>query len=213
LLIAKNIPAFDYAKEFFKSRNVAKEYLTLVNGKIAERHGLIEKALLLDPARKRVVVSQEGKPAKTEYTIDAYYEDQRFFIEDKSQLSGNSKERGIENPANLENFPTNVHDPLLSRDIEQDLEVTIDLYTLVRVILHTGRTHQIRVHFASIGHPVAGDATYGKGQPVPKGLSRQFLHAARLMFRLPNGTALDLESELPPDLHDTLTNLQRIEIK
>ncbi len=71
--------------------------------------------------------------------------------------------------------------------------------TFVRVRLETGRTHQIRVHFAAIGHPVAGDAEYG-GR-ARHGLERQFLHAAQLGFAHPaTGERLAFESELPPDL-------------
>jgi 23S rRNA pseudouridine1911/1915/1917 synthase len=71
--------------------------------------------------------------------------------------------------------------------------------TLVRAILETGRTHQIRVHFAAIGHPVAGDREYGSGGR--HGLGRQFLHAARLGFEHPGtGEEMRFESELPPDL-------------
>jgi 23S rRNA pseudouridine1911/1915/1917 synthase len=75
--------------------------------------------------------------------------------------------------------------------------------TLVRVRLETGRTHQIRAHFAAIGHPVVGDSRYGGARR--HGLKRQFLHSARLGFRHP-GTAEDLEfeSELPDDLRDAL---------
>jgi 23S rRNA pseudouridine1911/1915/1917 synthase len=70
--------------------------------------------------------------------------------------------------------------------------------TYARVRLETGRTHQIRVHFAAIGHPVAGDAEYG-GR-ARHGLERQFLHAARLSFRHPGGEEMSFESELPADL-------------
>jgi 23S rRNA pseudouridine1911/1915/1917 synthase len=73
-------------------------------------------------------------------------------------------------------------------------------YTLVRVRLETGRTHQIRVHFAAIGHAVAGDAQYGR-RSRPEGLGRQFLHAARLGFAHPgDGRPLEFVSPLPPDL-------------
>lgn len=71
--------------------------------------------------------------------------------------------------------------------------------TLVRARLETGRTHQIRAHFAAIGNPVAGDAEY-EGRPR-HGLRRQFLHAARLSFVHPRtGQELSFESELPEDL-------------
>jgi 23S rRNA pseudouridine1911/1915/1917 synthase len=75
--------------------------------------------------------------------------------------------------------------------------------TLLRVVLETGRTHQIRVHMAAIGHPVLGDKQYGG--PMRYGLERQFLHAARLAFAHPvTGVALDVRSALPDDLADAL---------
>jgi 23S rRNA pseudouridine1911/1915/1917 synthase len=70
---------------------------------------------------------------------------------------------------------------------------------LLRVSLDTGRTHQIRVHLAAIGHPVSGDPQYGR--PGQFGLERQFLHAARLAFPHPvTGEEIDTRSELPSDL-------------
>ncbi|MBV9311422.1 MAG: RluA family pseudouridine synthase [Solirubrobacterales bacterium] len=75
--------------------------------------------------------------------------------------------------------------------------------TLLQVALETGRTHQIRVHMAAIGHPVCGDRQYGGGGDF--GLERQFLHAARLAFKHPvTGIAVDVRSELPADLDDVL---------
>ncbi|MBI5754899.1 RluA family pseudouridine synthase [Candidatus Peregrinibacteria bacterium] len=88
-------------------------------------------------------------------------------------------------------------------------------YSLVEVRIVTGRTHQIRVHFASIGHPVAGDDHYG--DPLDNetlkqktGLSRQFLHAAYLKFKLPsNGQEIELEAPMPKDLKMTLKKLEK----
>lgn len=71
--------------------------------------------------------------------------------------------------------------------------------TYVEVRLETGRTHQIRAHFGAIGHPLAGDATYGGEEKY--GLGRQFLHAHRLAFTHPvSGEAMSFSSELPADL-------------
>jgi 23S rRNA pseudouridine1911/1915/1917 synthase len=80
-------------------------------------------------------------------------------------------------------------------------------FTLLRVRLETGRTHQIRVHFSALGHPVAGDVQYGRA-PRPEGLGRQFLHAARLAFPHPeDGREIVCSSALPPDLASFLGRL------
>lgn len=80
-------------------------------------------------------------------------------------------------------------------------------FSLVEVIPKTGRTHQIRVHMASIGHPVAGDKVYGNKKVAPEGLTRQFLHAFYLSFSLPGGKKIALESDLPEDLNEILAKL------
>jgi 23S rRNA pseudouridine1911/1915/1917 synthase len=75
--------------------------------------------------------------------------------------------------------------------------------TLTAVRLETGRTHQIRAHFAAIDHPVVGDPTYGAGGR--HGLARQFLHSRRLAFRHPgSGEEVSFESSLPEDLEAAL---------
>ena len=88
-------------------------------------------------------------------------------------------------------------------------EEGVDLYTLVRVKLHTGRTHQIRVHFSHVGHPIMGDDLYGKpkSQKLKDTLPRQFLHASRIELKLMDGTWLEVESELPKDLKEVLSKL------
>jgi 23S rRNA pseudouridine1911/1915/1917 synthase len=79
--------------------------------------------------------------------------------------------------------------------------------TLVEARLETGRTHQIRVHFAAIGHPVAGDPLYGRRDPL--GLGRQFLHSHRLAFLHPfSGEDLQFNAPLPADLEAVLVRLR-----
>jgi 23S rRNA pseudouridine1911/1915/1917 synthase len=80
-------------------------------------------------------------------------------------------------------------------------------FTLVEARLETGRTHQIRVHFLAIGHPVAGDPTYSRRDTL--GLGRQFLHSYRLVFIHPmTGEAIDIEAPLPADLAEILARLR-----
>jgi len=80
-----------------------------------------------------------------------------------------------------------------------------DAYSLVEVTPSTGRTHQIRVHFAAVGHPLVGDRVYGRPSAIAR---RQFLHAHRLAFRHPvDGRPLEFESPLPEDLQVALERL------
>jgi 23S rRNA pseudouridine1911/1915/1917 synthase len=82
-------------------------------------------------------------------------------------------------------------------------------WSLVEALLLTGRTHQLRVHFASIGHAVAGDTTYGPGAAL-SGLRRQFLHSRLLRLRSPHdGQEHTFTSELPSDLERVLERLRR----
>ena len=81
--------------------------------------------------------------------------------------------------------------------------------SLVEVRPKTGRTHQIRVHLASIGFPICGDALYGRAASLPAGLTRQFLHAHRLAFRHPaTGERLELEAPLAEDLAAALAEME-----
>jgi 23S rRNA pseudouridine1911/1915/1917 synthase len=110
------------------------------------------------------------------------------------------------------------------------LETRFGKFTLVSVRIETGRTHQIRVHMASIGHPVVGDTLYGgaaqlhdqralnaapsraarrKSEPETLRLGRNFLHAARLELTHPlTGKPLRLEAPLPPELNAFLDRLE-----
>jgi 23S rRNA pseudouridine1911/1915/1917 synthase len=86
---------------------------------------------------------------------------------------------------------------------------------LAQVAIHTGRTHQIRVHLSAIGHPVVGDPLYGGlRRRVPADvravlrLERPFLHAARLVFSHPtDGRRLEFTATLPPDLQTVLDEI------
>jgi 23S rRNA pseudouridine1911/1915/1917 synthase len=86
-----------------------------------------------------------------------------------------------------------------------------DRWTLVELDLVTGRTHQIRVHLAAIGHPVAGDPVYGTGtsRRGPAGLGRLFLHAWRLELTSPSsGRLIRATAELPPELEAVIESLR-----
>jgi 23S rRNA pseudouridine1911/1915/1917 synthase len=88
-----------------------------------------------------------------------------------------------------------------------DVERAFERHTLLRVRIVTGVMHQIRAHLAFLGHPVAGDEAYGGGTAAVPGLSRHFLHAARIAFEAPGGGRVEAESPLPPDLVAALARL------
>jgi 23S rRNA pseudouridine1911/1915/1917 synthase len=89
------------------------------------------------------------------------------------------------------------------------LERALATTTLLRLRLETGRTHQIRVHMRAIGHPVCGDPEYGT--PGLLGLSRQFLHSARLAFDHPlTGVRVEVVSPLPADLQAALERAEQL---
>ena len=164
LILAKTQTGFDFLSKLFRSRNIHKEYLTLVYGQTL-CHGTIEKPLtkIGQEGRSKVRVDEHGKPAKTEFWAAEYY------------------------------------------------NKALDSFTLLRIKLHTGRTHQIRVHLASEKHPVMGDNLYGRPQSqiLKEILPRQFLHASRLEFQIPDGTWIDVRSGLPDDLQTTLKQLSK----
>jgi 23S rRNA pseudouridine1911/1915/1917 synthase len=148
-------------------------------------------AALKDMLRRRDVTREylalvEGRPAARTGTIDAPIgRDRRV----RTRISTDTDEP---RPA-VTHFAT---------------EQVIEGFTLLRVRLETGRTHQIRAHLLAIGHPVAGDPEYGRAGLL--GLPRQFLHAERLAFRHPStGAEIDVRSPLPADLQRALVEAGR----
>lgn len=172
MVVAKNDMAHQDLSNQIREREVKKEYVTLVKGRLEPRKGAIDAPIgrsLTD--RKKMDVVEHG----TSRSALTYYEVLKYF----------------------------------STDDGLDVETG---FTLVKVRIVTGRTHQIRVHFQSIGFPVVGDDTYGeeKVNAVFRkwGLNRPFLHAEALGFRLPEVNEWrEFEAEIPEDLKKVLGEL------
>jgi len=159
IVVARSRDAREHLQAQFKAREVLKVYLSLVEGVVEPRNGVIEASIGRDSRdRKRMaVVRSGGRRAVTEFRV-------------------------------------------LER---------LGEYTLLETRPRTGRTHQVRVHLAFLGHPVVGDSVYGH-RKQRLGLERQFLHAHRLAFRHPSSDRqVDLVSELPSDLERVLEMLRR----
>jgi 23S rRNA pseudouridine1911/1915/1917 synthase len=161
LVLARSEEVHAALQEAIRRREVEREYLALVTGRLGSRTGTIDAAIGRDRANRTVMSTRTDKPrsAITHFEV----------IE---ELPGRS---------------------------------------LLRVKLETGRTHQIRAHMLAIGHPVCGDQVYGgSASGSALGLTRQFLHSARLVFSHPvTGERLDCESKPPAELHRALDAARR----
>jgi 23S rRNA pseudouridine1911/1915/1917 synthase len=153
MLVARNEESHRALAAQIKRREVAREYLALVEGALDSRSGTIDAPLGRNRRRRtrRAVRGAGEREARTHFEV-------------------------------IETLPAD---------------------TLVRARLETGRTHQVRVHFAAIGHPIAGDPEYG--HKARHGLTRQFLHSTRLTFHHPTtGKEMTFGSALPEDLEAAL---------
>ncbi|MBI2607246.1 MAG: RluA family pseudouridine synthase [Candidatus Doudnabacteria bacterium] len=186
LLIAKTKTGYEYLKNLFESRSIEKEYLALVQGVPEKLHGIIDVPIGKAGTHQKMRAG-EGREAITEYSV----------LASASRNPDPGSRSGASSSQDLSDRDPESSSGLRSGSLQ---------YSLLLVKLHTGRTHQIRVHLAHLGHPVVGDSLYGgkfkqSGQQLIK---RQFLHAHRLKLQLMDGTWLELESELPEDLKKVL---------
>ena len=153
----------------------------LVVAKSEEVHRVLKDALTARQLHREYLALVDGVPSARSGTIDA-------------PIGRDRRDRVLNSIDTDQPRPATTHFRVVR---------TLAGSALLEVVLETGRTHQIRVHMAAIGHPVVGDRQYGG--PVRFGLRRQFLHAARLGFTHPiTGEELDLRAPLPADLEAAL---------
>ena len=161
LVVAKTLEAQTSLVRQLQARTVKREYLALVQGRVA-RDGKVEAPIGRHPVRRtRMAVAARGKPAVTHFQVLMYF----------------------------------TH------------------ATLLRCRLETGRTHQIRVHLQSLGHPLVGDPVYGRhrrgAHAALAAFPRQALHAERLEFQHPeSGDTVAWQTPPPPDMRDLIAALQ-----
>lgn len=193
LLIARNDAALQALQAQFQTRTIEKTYLALCVGDVMPPAGLIDKPIGRDPGhRQRMAVVASGRSAQTEYSVT-----QRWKVADADGVAeavlgtlGRVSTTGAERKAK----------PMPMA------------YALVRARPRTGRTHQLRVHLASLGYPIVGDETYGatRRDPLSKKLApRQLLHASELRFALPStGAEFRAHAPLPADFLAVLGALE-----
>ena len=218
MIVAKNQNSFDWLKKQFKDRQITKKYLALVSGRLAEKEGQIKTLL------------QRASSDPTRQKVQPWTQSTQFFRQPESyqvQVQGGTPHRrplATEHEIRPSGAGVSAKE---GKEAITNYKVIKEFknYSLLEVSPKTGRLHQIRVHLAHLGHPVAGDAKYGPAKlalsHAQRGgedarsssgihFSRQFLHATELDITLPDGQKHVFSALLPPDLANTLATLEKI---
>ena len=223
ILIAKNDFAHRQLASQFAARTIEKFYLALVHGSVEQPEGTVSLAIRRDPVR-RVRMMARPPGVSTRRGQDVGLRKSATDLE-ASKPGPNFPSRGRRERAALSRY----------RVLRK-----FSGFTLLEVQIFTGRTHQVRVHLASVGHPVMGDMLYGAPAKLPAALiersteiearsqksevrsrqhgavvptlNRHFLHAAWIRFRHPRtGNMVEVRSPLPRELEEFLSRLEPLE--
>ncbi len=205
LIVAKNSHAQDDVVKQMKAGTTEKHYIALVAGIIEEDDFTIDLPIgRPDPEDvRRRVMEEGGYPSVTHVKVLKRFSGQGFG-------SGLAAYKGykdsIMEDAGISQVMFKPGDLIT---VNGDLITVTELppgFTLVELLLETGRTHQIRVHMSHIGHPLIGDHLYGGYNPAL--LKRQALHAYKLCFRHPvSGEQLEIQAPLPEDMEQLLERI------
>ncbi len=212
MLVARNQAYFEYLKSLFKERKIKKTYLALVYGVPKERQGVIDRPLgIKNGTTKRTVHSEKmAKSAVTEYRVIKKLQITNYKLQtnSKSQIQ-NYKPIEVSHPVySLSEVSTAAETESKGNNangLRQAQAITSPgKFSLLEVYPKTGRTHQIRVHLASIGHPIVGDKLYGRRQILnPKSEilnARLMLHALAIELETEPGKRIRIEAEPPPEM-------------
>jgi len=199
MVAAKTHRAHQALSDQIKARQVTKGYLALAVGDVQPPQGMIDAPIARHPQhRQKMAVVEGGREARTRYRALERLGGKQFSL---GPCVGGIPARGelVEPRASSSRSSFD----RLRMSGERN---TGPSYILLELYLETGRTHQIRVHLAHLGHPLLGDGVYGKASPL---LSRHFLHAFHLAFRHPiTGQPLDFRSDLPEELQEVLEGMR-----
>lgn len=188
MVIAKTQEVFEFLQSQFQMRKIKKGYLTLVHGEVLKNSGFISGGIGRIGKFGKFGVVKEGKASVTNYSVE-----RRFSFQEKK-------------------FESLIDKLDFSKSRINYLKVHARKYTFLNIEPKTGRTHQIRVHLKSLGHPIVSDAIYAPSKLLKFDLGwcdRLFLHAAYLEFSLPKvKEPFKFRLDLPNDLKSAILNLE-----
>jgi 23S rRNA pseudouridine1911/1915/1917 synthase len=198
VLLAKTLSAYSVLQAQFKRRVVKKLYLALCVGDVQPPRGIINKPIGRDPLhRQRMAVIAGGRESVTQYAVGEVYRVKETRL---LRVAGFIDQGVLE--ADTLDAPHHASEIELKKG---------SVYSFVRARPATGRTHQLRVHFASIGFPIVGDSLYGatRHDALSRALApRHLLHASEVVFELPSsGKAIHLYAPLPEDMQRVIDAL------
>lgn len=183
LVVAKNAAAFVDLKEKFQQRQVEKKYHTFVYGNVKENDGTIDRPIGRSKSDFRMWSAQRGARGEMREAVTHY----RVLGRGVGRVEVGSGEN-VTIDASLEHAPPT---PV----------------TFLEVQPKTGRTHQIRVHFKAIHHPVVADSLYASTQPRLLGFKRLALHARALSFKGVTGKKISVEAPYPEDFEQAVATI------
>lgn len=183
MVIAKTQRAFEHLKDQFKNRKVKKEYLVLVHGKVKELKGRISFSIGRSKKKGFKMIIRPSK-SKNSWASLGGWNNQEGRPSDSSRAdSSRTPARRLKTAETfyqvIKHFPN---------------------YTLLKIQIKTGRTHQIRVHLNAIGHPIVGEKIYKPRKFKTEDIGRLFLHACTLGFWDLDGKWKEFKISLPMEL-------------
>ncbi|MSU75014.1 MAG: hypothetical protein EXS55_00650 [Candidatus Magasanikbacteria bacterium] len=195
MVVAKTQPMFDLLKDQFKNRTIEKEYWVLVHGSVSKDWDILTFPIARSETHERMA----ARPLTASQTT----------ANPSVSLLGKGR---IAQPPPFQGGVGVVAEDAGAKDAKTEffVEKRFVNFTLLRVIIHTGRMHQIRVHMLAYNHPLVGDPLYKQIKRKSKWdekLGRMFLHSTKLSFTDLTGERQTFESPLPEELEKFLKTL------
>ncbi len=196
VLIAKNSATAGELGKSMEARLVHKEYLAIVHGQVWENHGLIDAPLGKDDRSLVAVkdcVRPDGSPARTEFFVEQRFTHRIPPAPIISVPTGSEEGSAVPSPAGAGEGGRRPDEGSREKLINA-LGEAQPPFSLLRIIPHTGRKHQIRIHLAHLGHPIVGDKLYGQDEDCYLALAQTRLTDAQRAKLIFNNHALHARS-------------------
>ena len=197
LIVAKNQKTFEMLKEEFKEHKIQKVYRAFVYGPVKDpvaslktgMRGVIDSPIGRSPTDARMWTAGRGareplREARTEYIVLKRFSDEEDNIENEIIANGKSSGKAATDKSSVDRQS--------------------HMFSYVEAYPRTGRTHQLRVHFRFINHPIVSDPIYRGSKEPALGMKRLALHAYKITFTLSNGEKVTIEASLPKDFESVI---------